>query len=120
MLLLEGRLDSLRGDLNGTHAAQWRRLHEQCDWYRRQNPPTEHPEASITYFGPAAANLALAYRLTGQRGYLEEAWRWISTCVAFPHWGRAHMRPRPGRGLAAARTLPRVLLAGRGPGAGAA
>ncbi|MDX3406288.1 MULTISPECIES: heparinase II/III family protein [Streptomyces] len=91
MLLLEGRLDSLRGDLNGTHAAQWRRLHEQCDWYRRQNPPTEHPEASITYFGPAAANLALAYRLTGQRGYLEEAWRWISTCVAYPHWGRAHM-----------------------------
>ncbi|MEU2761314.1 heparinase II/III family protein [Streptomyces sp. NPDC007094] len=91
MLLLEGRLDSLRGELNGTHAAQWRRLHEQCDWYRRQNPPTEHPEASITYFGPAAANLALAYRLTGQRGYLEEAWRWISTCVAFPHWGRAHM-----------------------------
>ncbi|MFI5593900.1 hypothetical protein ACIA5G_53400 [Amycolatopsis sp. NPDC051758] len=91
MLLLDGRLDSLRGELTGTRAAQWRRLYEQCDWYRRQLPPTHHPEASITYFGPAAANLALAYRLSGQRGYLEEAWRWISACVAFPHWGRAHM-----------------------------
>jgi hypothetical protein len=91
VLLLDGRLDTLRSELEGPRAAQWRRLYEQCDWYRGQTPPAEHPRASITYFGPAAANLALAYRLTGRRGYLEEAWRWISTCTAYPHWGRAHM-----------------------------
>ena len=91
MLLLDGRLKDLRGRLEGDLAPAWRRLHEQCDWYRTQTPPAEHPAASITYFGPAAMNLALAYRLTGQPGYLEEAWRWISTAVSFPHWGKAHM-----------------------------
>lgn len=90
-LLIDGRLAELRAALTTTHAAQWRRLHEQCDWYRQQQPPAEHPTASITYFGPAAASLALAYRLTGQRGYLDEAWRWISTCVAYPHWGKANL-----------------------------
>ncbi|MGI5213660.1 heparinase II/III domain-containing protein [Plantactinospora sp. CA-290183] len=90
-LLIAGRLDALRAGLGSTHAEQWRRLHEQCDWYRGQTPPAEHPTASITYLGPAAANLALAYRLTGQRGYLDEAWRWISTAVSYPHWGKAKL-----------------------------
>jgi hypothetical protein len=90
-LLIAGRLDKLRAALTTTHAAQWRRLAEQCDWYRGQTPPAEHPTASITYLGPAAANLALAHRLTGQRGYLDEAWRWISTAISYPHWGKAKM-----------------------------
>jgi len=92
MLLLDAdRLADLRSRLDGDLAPQWRRLAEQCDLYRRTAPPTEHPLASITYLGPAAANLALAYRLTGQRHYLEEAWRWISAAVSFEHWGRAHL-----------------------------
>jgi hypothetical protein len=90
-LLIAGRLDELRASLTSTHAAQWRRLAEQCDWYRGQTPPPEHPTASITYLGPAAANLALAYRLTGQRGYLDEAWRWIATAISYPHWGKAKL-----------------------------
>ncbi len=91
MLLLDGRLDDLREQITGSHAARWRRLADQCDSYRIQAPPAEHPRASITYFGPAAANLALAYTLTGQPGYLDEAWRWISTAISYPHWGRAHL-----------------------------
>lgn len=90
-LLIGDRVPELRAALCGSHAAQWRRLYEQCDWYRRQTPPALHPTASITYFGPAAANLALAYVLTEQRGYLDEAWRWISTCIAYPHWGKANL-----------------------------
>ncbi|TDC02488.1 hypothetical protein E1091_00665 [Micromonospora fluostatini] len=90
-LLIGDRLDELRAALTTTHAAQWRRLYEQCDWYRGQSPPTEHPTASITYFGPAAMNLALAYRLTGQPGYLAEARRWTSIAVSFPHWGKAKL-----------------------------
>ena len=90
-MLLLGDLDELKASLTTTHQAQWRRLYEQCEVYRQQVPPAEHPTASITYFGPAAANLALAYRLTGQRHYLEEAWRWISTCIAYPHWGKAKL-----------------------------
>lgn len=90
-MLLLGDLDQLKASLTTTHRAQWRRLYEQCETYRQQVPPAEHPTASITYFGPAAANLALAYRLTGQRHYLDEAWRWISTCIAYPHWGKAKL-----------------------------
>jgi len=91
LLLDDARLVDLRARLDGDLAPQWRRLAEQCDLYRRTAPPAEHPLASITYLGPAAANLALAYRLTGQRHYLEEAWRWISAAVSFDHWGRAHL-----------------------------
>ncbi|QNE17650.1 DUF4962 domain-containing protein [Kribbella qitaiheensis] len=90
-MLLINDLDALRASLSTTHQAQWRRLYEQCETYRQRVPPAEHPTASITYFGPAAANLALAFRLTGQRHYLEEAWRWISTCIAYPHWGKAKL-----------------------------
>lgn len=90
-MLSRDRIDALRAELTGTHAAQWRRLYEQADSYRLQHPPQEHPTASITYFGPAAANLALAYRLSGDTGYAAEAWRWISTAVSYPHWGRAHL-----------------------------
>lgn len=91
LLLDDARLADLRSRLTGDLAPQWRRLAEQCDLYRRTAPPAEHPLASITFLGPAAANLALAYRLTGQEHYLEEAWRWISAALSFEHWGRAHM-----------------------------
>jgi len=93
MLLIgdDDDLARLRSELTTVRAHQWRRLYEQCLWYREQVPPAEHPTASITYFGPAAANLALAYRLTGQQHYLDEAWRWISTCLGYPHWGKAKL-----------------------------
>jgi Heparinase II/III-like protein len=89
--MFEDRLSEVRAGLDGRYAAQWRRLREQCDWYRTQTPPTEHPSASITYFGPAAANLALAYRLTGNEGYRAEAARWTAAAIGFPHWGKAHL-----------------------------
>lgn len=93
MILIGGpaAVERLRAELTSTRARQWRRLYEHCAWYRDQALPREHPTASITYFGPAAANLALAYRLSGQRHYLDEAWRWISTCVSYPHWGKAKL-----------------------------
>lgn len=91
MILTEQRLDELRAGLAGPYAGEWQRLVEQCDRYRRTAPPATHPEASITYLGPAAINLALAYRLTGHRHYLAEAWRWISATIRLPHWGRAHL-----------------------------
>jgi len=93
MLLLGDDVERarLRSELGTVRAAQWRRLYEQCATYRIQPLPAEHPTASITYMGAAAANLALAYRLTGQTHYLDEAWRWISTCVSYPHWGKAKL-----------------------------
>jgi hypothetical protein len=86
-----GRLARLRDAIRDSHAARFGRLLDQCEFYAGETPPAEHPEASITYFGPASAGFALAYRLTDQPQYLDQARRWISGAVSFPHWGRAHM-----------------------------
>lgn len=91
-LLLGGdRLDALREAIRTSHRDQFARLLDQCEFYAGETPPAEHPEASITYFGPASAGFALAYRLTGQHQYADQARRWIAGAVSFPHWGRAHM-----------------------------
>jgi len=90
-LLLDGREDALRGELSGPRAAQLRRLLDECERYSTVELPAEHPLASITYLGPGAANLALAYRLTRQPQYLAELRRWLRTAVSFPHWGRANL-----------------------------
>ena len=90
-LLLGGREEALRREIHGVRAPQLRRLLEECERYRGEVLPTEHPDASITYIGQAAANLALAHRLTGQQQYLDELRRWLEVAVAFPHWGKAHM-----------------------------
>ena len=90
-LLLAGREDQLRRELAGVRAPQLRRLLDECERYRSVELPTEHPLASITYLGAAAANLALAHRLTGQPQYLTELRRWVRTAVSFPHWGKANL-----------------------------
>lgn len=90
-LLLGGRRARLAGEVHDVRARQLRRLLDECERYRAVPLPDEHPQASITYFGPAAANLALAYRLTGQRHHLEQLRRWLAPPVSFPHWGKAHL-----------------------------
>ena len=91
LLLGAGRLEKLQAEVEGVRAPQFRRLLEECERYRTVVLPTEHPAASITYFGPAAANLALAYRITGHQHYLDELRRWLAPPLSFPHWGKAHM-----------------------------
>ncbi|MPZ25003.1 MAG: DUF4962 domain-containing protein [Micromonosporaceae bacterium] len=90
-LLLTGRLEQLAREVRDVRAGQFRRLLDECERYRAVALPAEHPTASITYFGPAAANLALAYRLTGQRQYAEQLRRWLAPPVSFPHWGKANL-----------------------------
>ncbi|MEJ1154547.1 DUF4962 domain-containing protein [Microbacterium marmarense] len=90
-LLINGREDQLRSELTGARAPQFRRLLEECERYKSIALPQEHPLASITYFGPAAASLALAYRLTGQVHYLDELRRWLAPPLAFAHWGKANL-----------------------------
>ncbi|MYW66924.1 hypothetical protein GTY65_23055 [Streptomyces sp. SID8379] len=75
----------------GPRPHQERRLLDEAGRHRALVPPTRHPLASITWLGPAAANPALAYRVTGDRTHLAEAERWIAAAVRLPHWGRAHM-----------------------------
>ncbi|MEV5607706.1 hypothetical protein [Streptomyces sp. NPDC052225] len=75
----------------GPRPLQERRLLAEAGRHRAVTPPASHPKASITWLGPAAANPALAYRVTGDRAHLAEAERFIAAAVRLPHWGRAHM-----------------------------
>ena len=90
-LLLAGHEERLRDESTGVRSPQFRRLLEECERYPGVSLPDEHPLASITYFGPGAANLALAYRMTGQEHYLTELRRWLAPPLSFPHWGKANM-----------------------------
>ncbi len=74
-----------------SHRARFAHLLEQADSYLAYLPPAEHPRETITYIGMAVANLALAFRLTGNERYLDCARKWIQVAVNYPHWGRAHL-----------------------------
>lgn len=90
-IFIDQDIDQLRKDIKGKKSFLFKRLYEQCRLYSTEQLPYEHPKASTTYMGIAAANLSLAYILTRQRHYLDEAKRWIFTCVDYPHWGNAHL-----------------------------
>lgn len=77
-LLLNDQLETLKADIKTTQKAQFKRLLEQCRLYEGEPLSKEVPTTSVTYIGMAAANLSLAYILTEQEHYLEEAKRWIS------------------------------------------
>jgi hypothetical protein len=86
-LLINDQLDLLKQDLKTTRKEHFTRLIEQCRLYEGQPLSKEHPPTSITYMGMAAANLSLAYLLTEQDHYLQEAKRWIFTAVDYDVWG---------------------------------
>ncbi|WP_278235752.1 DUF4962 domain-containing protein [Isoptericola sp. AK164] len=90
-LLIADREETLRAELHDVRRPQLRRLVDECERLTSLELPEEHPLASITYLGAGAANLALAYRLTGQEHYLTELRRWLVPSLSFPHWGRANM-----------------------------
>ncbi|MBQ7064465.1 MAG: DUF4962 domain-containing protein [Firmicutes bacterium] len=79
----------LRSERFDVRAQAFRRLADQCRRYEKEILPAEHPLKSITYYGMAALNLALMYRLTNQKYYLSSARRWIFAGVQYPHWGKA-------------------------------
>ena len=86
-LLINDQLDQLKTELNSTRKEHFIRLIEQCRLYENETLSKEHPPTSITYMGMAAANLSVAYLLTKQKHYLEEAKRWIFTAVGYDVWG---------------------------------
>ena len=86
-LLINDKLLSYQLEISTTRSGHFTRLVEQCRTYEGVSLPKEHPPTSITYMGMAAANLSLAYLLTKQDHYLQEAKRWIFTLVGYDVWG---------------------------------
>ena len=86
-LLINDQLETLTAEIKTTRKVQFRRLLDQCRLYKSEALSPMPPKNSVTYIGMAAANLSLAYILTGQEHYLEEAKRWIFTAVGYDVWG---------------------------------
>jgi len=86
-MLLINDFRGLKDDIKSVKQEQFTRLLEQCKWYFDQELSIEAPSTSITYMGMAAANLSLAYQLTGAKQYLNEFKRWIFTAVNYEVWG---------------------------------
>ena len=86
-LFIDQKIDNLREEINHSKAAVYKRLYEQCRRYGSEMLSWELPGGSITFMGMASANLSLMYLLTKQPHYLEEAKRWVFTCVNYPDWG---------------------------------
>ncbi len=86
-LLINDSLPRLIEEKNSIRKEHLTRLIEQCQWSENQKLAELHPPTSITYMGMAAANLSLAYLLTKQEHYLEEAKRWLFTACGYPVWG---------------------------------
>ncbi|MEO1286289.1 MAG: DUF4962 domain-containing protein [Chloroflexota bacterium] len=86
-LFVDQNINTLRADIHHAKAGVYKRLHEQCQRYANEKLFEVQPAGSVTFMGIASANLSLAYLLTQQSQYLEEAKRWVFTCVNYPHWG---------------------------------
>ncbi|MDY5931087.1 MAG: DUF4962 domain-containing protein [Candidatus Ornithospirochaeta sp.] len=70
---------------------QIERLRTECQRCMDTELPAVHPKKSTTYMGISIFNLALMYRISGDRRYFDEAMRWIDTVVSYPDWGNAHL-----------------------------
>lgn len=90
-LIFIGELENYRSELTGKRKKQYARLLAQADRYKEMQLPAVHPKESTTYMGIAIVNLALAYRLNGQKTYLEDARRFMQTVLSYEKWGNAHL-----------------------------
>lgn len=90
-IFIDQDIDQLKTSLRTRNTELLDRLLKQCNRYFDVELPDEHPKASTTFMGIAAANLSLAFLLTDNGQLLEEAKRWIFKCVSYPHWGNAHL-----------------------------
>ncbi len=90
-IFIDQDINKLRNDIKGSKRFLFTRLDDQCRRYEGVNLPSTHPQCSTTYMGMAIANLSLAYVLTKQNHYKDEAIRWIKAVISYPHWGNAHL-----------------------------
>lgn len=90
-IFIDSDIETLKSEIKDTKKEVYVRLVNQCETYFDVELSKEHPKASSTYMGIAMANLSLAYLLSEDKRYFEEAKRWMFTTVGYAHWGNAHL-----------------------------
>ncbi|MFI3252462.1 MAG: DUF4962 domain-containing protein [bacterium] len=84
-------LETIKKEMATTRRKQYLRLLDQCDRYFVMYLPEEHPKVSSTYMGIAIVNLGLAYLVSEDERFLEEAKRFMFTVCKYNVWGNAHL-----------------------------
>lgn len=86
--------ETLRGQIQTTHAAIWRTVQRRADRFAAAPPPAYEPPATPDDeqlwqrdVGNAMPYLAIAYRLTGDARYLAAAKAYALAAVSYPTWG---------------------------------
>lgn len=69
----------------------YKRLVEQCKRYEGVILTEKHPKGSSSFMGMAAANLSLLALLSGEKRWIKESKRWITTILSYKNWGHTHL-----------------------------
>ena len=86
-LLTKHRLEMLKGKINTTHKKMWEVVKEKADSYRGKPPPSNYNrQGPMRLAGRAIPPMALAYLLTGDSAYFDDAKRWILAICSYPKW----------------------------------
>ena len=86
MDMFVGSFDRLKDSL-GQRQTQFKRLLDECRREMEGPHYDTHPAMSITFMALYMINQAVAYKMTDDKRYLEEAIRWMDTVESFEHWG---------------------------------
>ena len=116
LYLTDERLVALRQAIQTTHASIWSEVRALADEAVLEGPPAyvatdpyrDDEQLWQRRVGNALPYLALAYRLTGQKQYLEAVREWADACCGYPTWGTGSL---DGMDLAAGHQLFGLALA---------
>ncbi|HZB44274.1 MAG TPA: DUF4962 domain-containing protein, partial [Pyrinomonadaceae bacterium] len=90
----EEGLEQLRRRARTTHREVWRAALEQVRAVRREPPPAPAQERRAqNEVGIGIAEAALAYRVEGDKKYLDAAKRYMEAAVSYDVWGYAYNKP---------------------------
>lgn len=95
LFLTAGQFDELKRKTQTSHAPIWKEVRSQADSFLKSGPPEWRTNDTGAYDeqwwmannGPSMITLAMAFRLTGERSYLDGAKTWALTTCAYPGWG---------------------------------
>jgi hypothetical protein len=90
----EAGLQTLRERARTTHRELWQRALDQIRAVRKEPAPAPAQERRAqNEVGIGIAEAALAYKITGEKKYLEAAKRYLEAAVSYDVWGYTYSKP---------------------------
>ena len=87
VILTGPRLEQVKGKIGTSHRELWQMVKEEADRMRSGPVPANFKrQGDMRDAGRGIPWQALAYRVSGEKAYLDGAKRWLDTICRFPHW----------------------------------